>query len=192
MMESNSVNVGLVGLGFGAEFIPIYQKHSNANVYAICRRNEEELNKIGDSFGIENFYGKNGGIHARYIATGADDADKYLTANIQYFANVASGDTFVVYLPENPISGDSVSIIDVGGNLTYNTSLIIRAQGTGTRVQGDSSGTTLGLVGSTPYASGEMIVQTPHAGLTLIYLSGVDSLGNAVGGGFTGWWLKEV
>ena len=53
MMESNRVNVGIVGLGFGAEFIPIYQKHSNANVYAICRRNEEELNKIGDSFGIE-------------------------------------------------------------------------------------------------------------------------------------------
>ena len=53
MMESNRVNVCIVGLGFGAEFIPIYQKHSNANVYAICRRNEEELNKIGDSFGIE-------------------------------------------------------------------------------------------------------------------------------------------
>ena len=58
MMESNRVNVGIVGLGFGAEFIPIYQKHSNANVYAICRRNEEELNKIGDSFGIEKRFTK--------------------------------------------------------------------------------------------------------------------------------------
>ncbi len=145
-----------------------------------------------DAFGIENFYGKAGGRHARYIATGADESDKYLTANIQYFANIASGDTFVVYLPENPISGDSVSIIDVGGNLTYNTSLVIRAQGTATKVQGDSTGTTLGLAGSTPYASGEMIVQTPNAGLTLVYLGGTDSLGNSVGGSVSGWWLKEV
>ena len=145
-----------------------------------------------DAFGIENFYGKSGGRHARYIATGADESDKYLTANVQYFANVSSGDTFVVYLPENPISGDTVNIIDVGGNLTYNTSLVIRAQGLATKVQGDSTGTTLGLAGSTPYASGEMIVQTPNAGLTLVYLGGTDSLGNSVGGSVSGWWLKEV
>ena len=74
----------------------------------------------------------------------------------------------------------------------YNTSLVVRAQGIATKVQGDATGTTLGLAGSTPYASGEMIVQTPNAGLTLVYLGGVDSLGNTVGGGFTGWWLKEV
>src|SRR5690606_15929353 len=46
-------NVVIVGLGFGAEFIPIYQKHPHANMYGICRRNETELNKIGDHFGIE-------------------------------------------------------------------------------------------------------------------------------------------
>ena len=42
---SKSVNVAMVGLGFGAEFIPIYQAHPNTNVAAICRRNETELNK---------------------------------------------------------------------------------------------------------------------------------------------------
>lgn len=47
------VKVAVVGLGFGAEFIPIYQKHPDAECYAICQRNEENLNKIGDEFGID-------------------------------------------------------------------------------------------------------------------------------------------
>ncbi|TWT80730.1 Glucose--fructose oxidoreductase precursor [Planctomycetes bacterium CA13] len=49
-------NVAMIGLGFGAEFIPIYQAHPNANVAAICRRNEAELNKVGDTFGIQKRY----------------------------------------------------------------------------------------------------------------------------------------
>src|SRR3982750_5022300 len=50
------VNVAIIGLGFGAEFIPIYQRHPNANMYAICQRNEQKLNAIGDAFGIEKRY----------------------------------------------------------------------------------------------------------------------------------------
>lgn len=53
---SKSVNAAMVGLGFGAEFIPIYQAHPGTNVTAICRRNEAELNKVGDQFGIEKRY----------------------------------------------------------------------------------------------------------------------------------------
>jgi predicted dehydrogenase len=49
-------NVAIVGLGFGAEFIPIYLKHPLANMYAICQRNEEKLNSIGDAYGIEKRY----------------------------------------------------------------------------------------------------------------------------------------
>ena len=48
----------MLGLGFGSEFIPIYQSHPNANVSAICRRNEAELNKVGDQFGIGKRYTK--------------------------------------------------------------------------------------------------------------------------------------
>ena len=51
-----SINVAMVGLGFGAEFIPIYQNHPQVNVHAICRRNEVELNKVGDQFDIERCY----------------------------------------------------------------------------------------------------------------------------------------
>jgi len=53
---SKPVNVAMVGLGFGAEFIPIYQRHPNANVHAICRRDVTELNKVGDQFGIAKRY----------------------------------------------------------------------------------------------------------------------------------------
>jgi predicted dehydrogenase len=53
-MSSKQVNVAMIGLGFGAEFIPIYQAHPNAHVYAICQRNKEHLNLIGDRFQIEH------------------------------------------------------------------------------------------------------------------------------------------
>ena len=55
---SKTINVAMVGLGFGAEFIPIYQSHPNANVHAICRRNEAELNQVGDTLGIDKRYTK--------------------------------------------------------------------------------------------------------------------------------------
>jgi len=55
-MKAGKLNIAIVGLGFGAEFIPIYQRHPGANMYAICQRNPEKLNQIGDSFGIEKRY----------------------------------------------------------------------------------------------------------------------------------------
>jgi len=55
-MSNKVLNVGIVGLEFGAEFIPIYQKHKNANMYAICQRTRERLDKIGDTFGINVRY----------------------------------------------------------------------------------------------------------------------------------------
>ncbi len=48
--------VAIVGLGFGAEFIPIYQAHPSAEMYAICQRNPEHLRKVGDQFGIATRY----------------------------------------------------------------------------------------------------------------------------------------
>ena len=55
-MATNKINVAIIGLGFGAEFIPIYQRHPNANMYAICQRNAGKLNTIGDAFGIQSRY----------------------------------------------------------------------------------------------------------------------------------------
>src|SRR5947209_152459 len=49
---AEKVRVAIVGLGFGAEFIPIYQTHPNAEMYAVCRRNKGELDKVGDRYGV--------------------------------------------------------------------------------------------------------------------------------------------
>ncbi len=57
-MSQKKINIAIVGLGFGAEFIPIYQGHPNVNMYAICQRTPEKLDAIGDAFGIEKRYTK--------------------------------------------------------------------------------------------------------------------------------------
>jgi predicted dehydrogenase len=55
-MPHSKINIAIVGLGFGAEFIPIYQRHPSTRMYAICRRNEAELNAVGDAFDIGKRY----------------------------------------------------------------------------------------------------------------------------------------
>ena len=57
-MAKDKLNVAIIGLGFGTQFIPIYQRHPQANMYAICRRSEKPLNEIGDMFGVEKRYTK--------------------------------------------------------------------------------------------------------------------------------------
>jgi predicted dehydrogenase len=55
-MSTKRVRVAIVGLGFGAEFIPIYQAHPNAEMYAICRRDKAELERCQKQFGIPKAY----------------------------------------------------------------------------------------------------------------------------------------
>ncbi len=55
-MTDKKINVAIIGLGFGAEFIPIYQRHPQAELYAICQRNPKKLDQIGDAFKIERRY----------------------------------------------------------------------------------------------------------------------------------------
>src|SRR5687768_2115345 len=53
---AQKIRVAIVGLGFGAEFIPIYQAHPDAEMYAICQRNEQNLNHVGERFGVAKRY----------------------------------------------------------------------------------------------------------------------------------------
>ena len=55
-MSADKVNIAIIGLGFGAEFIPIYQRHPQTNMYAICQRMESDLNEVGDAFGVGTRY----------------------------------------------------------------------------------------------------------------------------------------
>jgi predicted dehydrogenase len=55
-MKKDRFNVAIVGLGFGAEFIPIYQRHPHAQMHALCQRTDKKLKEVGDAFGIEKRY----------------------------------------------------------------------------------------------------------------------------------------
>jgi predicted dehydrogenase len=78
-MAARKINVAIAGLGFGAEFIPIYQRHPSAHMYAICQRSEDKLDAIGDAFKIERRYSryddllKDDGVHAVHINTPIPD-----------------------------------------------------------------------------------------------------------------------
>ncbi|MEP6716457.1 MAG: Gfo/Idh/MocA family oxidoreductase [Terriglobia bacterium] len=53
---NQKINVAIVGLGFGAEFIPIYQNHPNTNMYAVCQRSPDKLAEIGDKYRVNKHY----------------------------------------------------------------------------------------------------------------------------------------
>src|SRR5258708_6915157 len=55
-MSDKKINVAIVGLGFGAEFIPIYQRHPHAQMYAICQRTREKLDQVGNQYSVEKRY----------------------------------------------------------------------------------------------------------------------------------------
>ena len=55
-MSTKKINIALAGLGFGAEFIPIYQAHPNANLVAVNQRDSKKLGAIQKAFGIAKGY----------------------------------------------------------------------------------------------------------------------------------------
>lgn len=55
-MKDRKINVAIIGLGFGAEFIPIYQAHPQANLAAVCQRSKDKLTAVADHFGIKGRY----------------------------------------------------------------------------------------------------------------------------------------
>ena len=55
-MTREKLNIAIVGLGFGKEFIPIYQKHPNTHMYAICQRTKEKLDAVGDQYKVAKRY----------------------------------------------------------------------------------------------------------------------------------------
>ena len=146
-----------------------------------------------DSFGYTNFYSSSGGRHTRYLSSASPEEDLTLSPNIVYMVNTTASSTLILTLPTSPQTGDTVRIVDVGGQLSYNTSLVLRtAETSGTKIQGDATGTLLGDR-LTPYPSGELVVQTPNAAFTLVYLGGTDSNGQVgIPTAVQGWWLMEV
>ena len=96
-------------------------------------------------------------------------------------------------MPENPLTGDVIRVVDVGGNLTYNVSLKFRARSC-VAIQGDITNSGGTPDPCTTYNGGELVIQTPNAGLGLVYIGPVNYDGTSTGapGSQQGWWLMEI
>jgi predicted dehydrogenase len=56
MSAESPIRIALVGLGFGAEFIPIYQRLPGVELTALCQRSRDKLDALGEAFGIVKRY----------------------------------------------------------------------------------------------------------------------------------------
>ena len=54
MLRQNKIRIAVVGLGFGAEFVPIYLDHPDVASVAICDSSSERLDRVGDRFSIKD------------------------------------------------------------------------------------------------------------------------------------------
>ena len=165
-------------------------------------------NNAIDSFGIEKYWTGNGGRRHTYIefdaSTGiGQQPSNPLQVNNNYLINVSTGSNMVVYLPDDAQTGDMIRFTELSGNLTYNTSLIIRANkvsGVAVAIQGDITGSKLttgsGQALATAWDSGELVIQTRNAAFGLVYAGAVDIEGSSnaqtIPPALRGWWLMEL
>jgi hypothetical protein len=142
-----------------------------------------------DFAGQAGYFTPNGARKWVYISGGEDIVEAQ--PNYNYF--VAPSSDTVIKLPQNAITGDMIRIADVGGNLTYNVSLRFRAP-TGVRVQGDITNSGQGPNPGATHGGGELVVQTPNAGLGLIYAGPInyDGTQTNIPPVQQGWWLMEI
>ena len=108
------------------------------------------------------------------------------------------------YLPDNALTGDMIRFVELTGNLSYNTNLVIRAlpiNGNAVAIQGDNQGTRLasgsgGNLLVAPYDGGELVVQTRNAAFGLLYVGNTDAPNdpnaNEIPSNLRGWWLVEL
>ncbi len=136
-----------------------------------------------DAFGVTKFYNENGGKHWVFATT-----NQTCQTGKNYMVSITADTVFT--LPSNALTGDIIRFIEVGGALSYDTSLIVRAP-VGTAIGGDTTGTQAGGL-SSPYQGGELLVQTRNAGFGLVYAGSNDSGNNAIPANFRGWWLVEI
>ena len=141
---------------------------------------------------INNWVTETGGRKWVFIDTpsNSDNGAISCVVNTNYLVKPSGTDTVLVMRLPAAATGDMIRFVDIGGNLTYNCQLVIRAQ-SGVRIQGDAAGTTLGGL-SSAYGGGELIVNTRNAGFGLIYVGAQDGDGTNIGSADQGWRLVEV
>jgi hypothetical protein len=149
-----------------------------------------------DFGGITNYFTPTGGRKWIFVPVNSNTQnsitdDERLVSNTNYFVvPTGNNSVLILLLPTSPQTGDMIRLVDVAGQLKYNTQLVIRAA-TGVRIQGDATGSGLGLTSGT-YGGGELIINTPNAAFGLIYLGATDGNGTSVPSANRGWWLTEI
>ena len=128
-------------------------------------------------------FNRNGGRRWDFV-----NADTTLNSGRNYI--VACTATTVLTLPSDAETGDMIKFVEVTGNLSYQTSLIVRAPQS-VPIMGDATGTNAGGLASA-YAGGELIIQTRNAGFGLVYMGSNDGSGAVIPTAFRGWWLTEI
>src|ERR1700751_4171449 len=53
-MSDKHITVVIVGMGFGKEFIPIYQSHPNIKAVGICTRNKNTLQELASKYKLDS------------------------------------------------------------------------------------------------------------------------------------------
>ena len=92
----------------------------------------------------------------KWVGTGVDAT---LESNTNYYVTTFGAATITLTLPAAPQKGDQIRVLDTTDGLTYNKSIIVQSPqgGTVVPVQGDTQG--------------QLVIQTPGAGLGLVYLT---------------------
>ena len=158
-------------------------------------RQPEEIFEV-EADGSMNFAGQEGFFTPsgarKWVFVGAGEETIDVVSNVNYFVTPSSDTT--IKLPQNPTTGDMIRVVDVGGNLTYNISLKVRAPDN-VAIQGDNTNSGVpASLDTINYGGGELVVQTPHAGFGLIFLGSTNFDGTTTGAPSTtqGWWLVEI
>jgi len=147
-----------------------------------------------DLGGITQYFTPTGGRKWVYITTQANTQTSAvsLVSNTNYYVSpTGTGSVLVLTLPGTPQNGDMIRILDLGGQITYNTQLIIRATN-GKSIQGDTTGSTFGMPTGSYTGGGELIINTPNVGLGLVYIGDIDGIGVAIPSSAQGWRLMEI
>ena len=159
-----------------------------------------------DAFGISRYFTRNGGRRYTYVEQSLTGIGQTQAAPLQpnnnYILNNPAGTNMVLYLPDYAETGDMIRFIEVSGNLTYNTNLVLRAlkiNNQAVAVQGDITGSKIEAGSGTLAAawdSGELIVQTRNASFGLVYVGSTDAAGDpnasSIPSNLRGWWLTEL
>ena len=143
--------------------------------------------------GITNYFSSTGG--RKWVV--ANNNIINAVANVNYFVDISG--TSLFKLPANAQMGDMIRIIDIGGILSYDKSLVVRAPNL-VRIQGSVSNTGTSVTGNTlgenfslTHDGGELVVQTPNAAFGLVYAGTSDADGGpGANPNKAGWYLMDV